>query len=221
MSVAIRPYQAADRAGLREVCLAAGLRGRDIRHWLDHPDIWADIWTAAYVEREPENCWVVCDDGAEGERVVGYLVATADTEASERYFTRAVLPRIAGRAIFRGHWLSGKDRTFFARTIRAMRRGELSLPPGVAREYPGHFHFNLLAGFRGAGLGGRLYDLFVTRMRDLNVPGVNSQVMTANQPVVDFHHRRGYAEVFRSQAKALSNYFEQGPVELAVFVKKL
>ena len=215
-SITIRQYAPSDRQAVREVCIATGLRGRPINALLDHTEIWADLWTDYYLTREPDNCWVACDSG----RVIGYLIGAADSPAADRYFASRILPKVAARAVLLGHWLSGRDRRFFARTIRAARKGQLDVPALIVRQYPGHYHFNLLEGFRSQGIGSRMYDLYEQRMRSLGVPGMHGQVLASNGVVVQFHRRRGYAEAFRQRVPSLSGYLEPGPVELVVFVKR-
>lgn len=213
----IREYRPSDRQAVRAICIAAGIRGRSASEFLNHTDIWADLWTGYYLLREPSNCVVAC----QGNDFVGYLVSTADSESCERYVTTRLLPAAAGRAIFCGHWLWPRDRIFFIRTLRAMRRRELSIPPWVIRDYPGHFHFNLLAECRGLGLGGQLYRLYEQRMRDLGLPGLHAQVLASNDIVVQFHLRRGYRPAHRTVSTALSGVLEPGKVELVTLVKEL
>ncbi len=216
--IAIRPYRRQDRSAVRLICIEAGWRGRPAREFLDDPDLWADLWTAYYLLREPGNCWVACDPAG---RVVGYLAGAADGLGAQRFAATRVIPAIAARALFTGQWLRPMNRKFFARTIRAARRGQLAIPRHVLRDCPGHFHFNLLADCRGQGVGRRLYALFEQRMRDLGVPGLHSQVLAANELVIDFHRRQGYCLVERRRVPSLDGYLEPGLVELVLHVKAL
>jgi GNAT superfamily N-acetyltransferase len=217
MTATIRPYRPSDRDAVRAICIQTGIRGRPVSEMLDHSRLWADLWTEYYLVRERGNCWVACDGG----RVVGYLIGTADTWSADRFVATRVAPAAALRAIFRGHWLSPRDRLFFVHAIRAARKGELAIPDEVVRDFPAHFHFNLLAECRGQGLGGRMYEIFERRMRTLGVRGMHGQVIAANEVVVNFHLHRGYREAHHSPVPSLSGVLEPGNVELAVFVKKL
>ncbi len=214
----IRPFRRRDAAGVRAVCIETAWRGLSAAQFLEDPAIWADLWTGYFLDREPENCWVVTGPDSE---VAGYLTGCADSPAAERFQAGRVLPRIALRALLTGQWARPMNRRFFVRTIRAARRGQLAVPARLLRDYPAHFHFNLLPPARGLGLGGSLHDLYERRMRALGRPGMHVQVLGSNGLVNAFNLRRGYRVAHRSRVPSLDGYLEDGPVELVVYVKRL
>ncbi|MCG3180844.1 MAG: hypothetical protein BIFFINMI_03207 [Phycisphaerae bacterium] len=215
---AIRPFAPIDAPAVRAICIQAGWRGIPADSFLDHPEVWADFWTGYYLARQPQHCCVAAD--ASG-RVVGYLTGCPDTAAADRFVAWRVVPALVGRALAGGWWLRTRDRRFFARVIRAGRRGELAIPRAIVRDYPGHFHFNLLPAARGQGLGAAFYDRFESQMRREGVRGLHGQVLGSNPVVIGFSERRGYRVAHRAHAASLDGWIEPGPVELVTLVKSL
>lgn len=214
----IRAYRISDRRAVRNICIETGVAGRTIRDFLDPADTWADLWTEYYLTREPAHCWVATDPA---DQPVGYLLGASDSRAADAYFAARVLPQVALRELLLFRWLSGRRRAFFDRMIESARKGLLSVPREVVDAYPCHFHFNLLDGYRGQGIGSRLYDLFESGMHALGRAGIHSQVMCGNDATVQFHRKRGFTEVSRMHVPPLDDCFPPGRFELAVLVKPL
>ncbi len=136
---AIRPYRPEDEPAVRRICCETAVSGRPLEEWLDvDRDLFADLFTLYYSCYEPELSWVVEENG----EVVGYLQGCADTR---RYITAMlgrVLPRILWRVAKRRYKVGRKT----WRTLRVLAidvvRGRLGTWPW--KEYPAHFHINLL-----------------------------------------------------------------------------
>ncbi|MGF3055915.1 GNAT family N-acetyltransferase [Microbacterium sp. YY-01] len=79
----IRAYQPADRPALYDVCVRTANAGGDARGIFSHDHLWGDVWAVPYAERHPDLAWVVESDD---KRVIGYIVATDNTDAFETWF---------------------------------------------------------------------------------------------------------------------------------------
>ena len=67
-------------------------------------------------------------------------------------------------------------------------------PRRVTDPYPSHLHINLLPRLQGQGLGKRLIDTWLARMRDLGSPGVHLGVGRRNERAVRFYRAYGFTE---------------------------
>src|SRR5579859_3005147 len=76
----IRRYRDDDRAAVYDVCVATANRGQGVRGQYGTDDLVPDIYAGPYLSLEPEHAYVVDN----GDRVVGYILGTADTP---RYVT--------------------------------------------------------------------------------------------------------------------------------------
>ena len=179
----IRPYRDADRDALYDVCVRTADVGDDARGLLTDDRLWGDVFAAPYVVRHPDLSWVVeSDDG----RTVGYIVATDDTEAFERWFREQWWP-----AKQSAYPLSGAaEPTRQDRIIEyASRRG-----PGVEKHaagYPAHLHIDLLPETQGQGLGRRLIELLFSELRGRGVPGLHLGMNPNNTGAGAFYARMG------------------------------
>ncbi len=188
----VRPYRASDRPAIREICVATAWMGQPAGDRIADDWIWAEYWTRYFTDRERRHTWVAVSrvDG----RVVGYLTGTADVRRFERYVPW-LLPGMVLRVI-RGRLISNpvSRRAIFG-TLKSMMRGELALPPGIIERYPATLHLNLLAETRGQGLGRRLFERYIARIRRLGVRGVHAQTLSVNAGVAKFNEALGFRQV--------------------------
>ncbi|MGP3534663.1 GNAT family N-acetyltransferase [Microbacterium sp. RD1] len=180
----MRPYRPGDERALAEVCLRTADAGGDATGVLDDDGLWAEIFVLPYVARHPEFAFVVADDD---DRVVGYLVATPDTRAFERWFREEWWPRFAAR------WPEPTgDRTRQDGILRyAYARGPGAEPYGD--EFPAHLHIDLLPEAQGRGWGRRLIDALIEALREAGVSGLHLVATADNTGALAFYRRLGFA----------------------------
>lgn len=178
----IRPYRPSDRAALYEVCVRTADAGADATGALTDDALWGDLFAAPYAEHHPDLAWVVESDD---DRVIGYIVATDDTEAFAVWFRDEWWPRLAAR---------------YPRAIEPATREERLVEygydqgPGVsphAAEYPAHLHIDLLPETQGQGLGRRLIETLFAELRRRGVPGLHLGMDPANTGAAAFYERLG------------------------------
>lgn len=178
----IRPYRPEDRAALSDICVRTGDVGGDARGLLPDDELWGLLFAVPYAEREPELCWVV--ESADG-RVIGYLVATADTDAFEAWFRDKWWPRFTQR---------------FPRPSDPQSREEHLVEYGYARgqgqsalaaEYPAHLHIDLLPETQGQGLGRALLQTVFAELTRRGVRGLHLGMNPSNAAAGAFYDRVG------------------------------
>jgi L-amino acid N-acyltransferase YncA len=133
----------------------------------------ADMLTAHYTDREPENALVAEQDG----QVIGYLLSCRDarrireagTYAFKHIFTRGVCFR-PGTAGF--YFLSLGDLI-----VDIFHKG----PPKIdLARYPVHTHSNFKPGSRGGGVGTEMFYRLFDHYKRQGVYGMHALVMAAN-----------------------------------------
>ena len=187
--IAIRPYTAADRAAVREVCYRTGYLGKPIDwQWFD-VESFADMFSGYYTDREPESALVAEIDGV----VRGYLLGCLDTErassagaAAARHIVRR------GIAFRRGTagvvWRTIGD-TFVDVTKRRFDPRELEF---ADPRWPAHLHIDLLSSARGRGVGRRLVQRWLETLCDRGVPGCHLQTFAENTDALAFFESMGF-----------------------------
>lgn len=180
----IRPYRRADRDALYEVCVRTADAGGDATGIFTDDALWGDVFAVPYAERHPDLSWVV---EAEDGRVIGYLVATDDTDAFEAWFRDEWWPTKAAT-----YPLSGEvEPTRQDRIISyAAGRGPGKEPHAAA--YPAHLHIDLLPETQGHGLGRTLMQTLFAELTRRGVPALHLGMDPANTGAAAFYTKLGF-----------------------------
>lgn len=180
----IRLYQPADRDAIYDVCVRTADAGGDARGIFRDDRLWADVWAVPYVEKHPDLSWVVeSDDG----RVVGYLLASDDTDAFDEWFAREWWPSRSAN-----YPLSGDPA--HAREDRVITGAAQRGAPTAAylAHYPAHLHIDLLPETQGQGLGRALMNTLFDELRRRGTSGVHLGIDPANTGAAAFYERLGF-----------------------------
>lgn len=188
-ALAVRPYEARDRRALRRTCIDTAWLGAAAPEKIPDPELWADLFTRYFTDREPDLSWVV--EGPADPGISGYLTGTRDVRKVERYLLRS-LPRLTARLALSGALLQREKRDVLAAMLTALARGELMPPWKVRSEFPARFLLTLGEAARGRGIGPLLLDPFLTRISELGVPGVHTQTLSLNEAAFRFLRRAGF-----------------------------
>lgn len=178
----IRPYRTEDRPAMFEICLKTADAGADATGIFSDDDLWGLLFAVPYVERHPDLCWIVeADDG----RAIGYIVATDDTDAFERWFRDEWWPQFAGSFPRPVHAESAE-----AKMIEYGYRRGPGQNPNTAL-YPAHLHIDLLPETQGQGLGRRLIETLFVELRRRGVKGLHLGMNPENTGAAAFYERLG------------------------------
>ena len=183
----IRPFRPGDVDGLYDVCVKTADVGGDATGMFEDDALWGDLFAVPYARRDPELCWVVESDDA---RVIGYLVATDDTDAFARWFRDE-------------WWPSRRDRYRPSGAVeptaqdRFLTYGDRQAPgtDAVARDYPAHLHIDLLPETQGQGLGRRLIDTLLAELGRRGVPALHLGMNAENHAAGAFYERLGFTRL--------------------------
>jgi len=178
----IRPYRPSDRAALSEVCVKTADAGRDATGILSDDTLWGDLFAVPYAQRHPDLAWVVETDD---ERVIGYIVATDDTDAFYAWF--------------RGEWWPAFRERFPRPETPTTREDHMvtygyTRAPGVeplAAEYPAHLHIDLLPETQGQGFGRTLIATLFDELARRGVSGLHLGMDPNNTGAAAFYERLG------------------------------
>ena len=180
----IRPYRPADREALYEVCVRTADAGSDATGILSDDRLWGALFAVPYAERHPDLAWVV---QADDERVIGYLVATDDTDAFLGWFRDEWWPAFHER--FPRSDPGGRS----AREQSMVAYG-WGRAPGIeplAAEYPAHLHIDLLPETQGQGLGRALIATLFAELARRGVAGLHLGMDPKNTGAAAFYERLG------------------------------
>lgn len=186
----LRPATDDDRDALIEICRITEFPMDAPRDPAGDPDLLGLVYAAPYPVADPTLCTVVVAREA-GERVVGYLVATADTRGFEAWLEREWMPALRQR------YPAGSGAESEAWLVEHIHTPGTA-PDDVVADHPAHLHIDLLTEAQGHGLGRRLIERVLGQLADRGVPGVHLGVVAGNTSAIAFYERLGFTR-FREE----------------------
>ncbi|WWD22217.1 hypothetical protein CI109_106708 [Kwoniella shandongensis] len=191
----IRLFRSGDEPSLSKICCATGNKGEDATGLLSNDEIWGDVYVLPYVARDPSLAWVVEAGGA----VVGYCVATDDTQKFNEWFGEEWWPKRQSRFT--------RDQTPRETTIFDYADAKTRATPdpyGYNTRYPAHMHIDLLPSAQGRGIGAKLITTAISALRERKVSAVRLGTSAENVRACRFYTKLGFGE---ADAKAGSRVF--------------
>jgi ribosomal protein S18 acetylase RimI-like enzyme len=198
----IRPYTPGDRAACSRICVLTGHSGTDATGELTSDEIWGEIFVLPYLDRHPDYAWVV-DVGAGSDlepdaahshspTVVGYIVCTPDTHAFENWFSTQYWPSRARR--FEGAAGATEQEVKMLRYAAHIGRRNEEVKEYTER-YPAHLHINLLPSVQGQGLGRRMIETLLDKLKREGIRGVYLGASAENHAACAFYAHIGFREI--------------------------
>lgn len=210
----IRPYCETDREAIRRLCCDTGFLGRPVDDLFQDRELFADLFTNAYLDHAPEWALVAEVDG----RVIGYLLG-----ATSAHFELTLMRsgfRAAAKMLFR--LASGKYR----RHPRSGRFVRWLLTAGL-REQPrhpvnaAHLHWDLHKGFRGRGICLRLWNIYERRLRAAAVERCYGSFFSYGKRRPETVYARYGFSVFDRRRTTLFEPELRDPIEVVCVHKRL
>lgn len=164
----IRKYQANDKLNCQNICLlTAPPTDNDTKK-----KVLLNLYNDYYTEQEPQNCFVLDDNGT----AVGYIVTSAD-------FTSYA-------AKFKSEYLSELKKLSLAECF--IKKLSLTLEKRIAKKYPSHLHIDILAEYTGKGFGGKLINSACENLSFSGSAGVFLCVSYSNKKAMRFYKKHGF-----------------------------
>lgn len=165
-------------------------------------DILPYIYAIPYVNLEPETAFVLDTGGLgpEEQRVVGYIIGTANTqEFVERYRTEHLtstdLPNEVSLENYPQSSAESQLRNTFLRILHEPEGMLHTKNPGFLEKYPAHLHIDILPSHQRRGYGGIMVSEFLKKLREKEVKGVHLGMRADNTLAGNFYKKHGF-EVF-------------------------
>lgn len=191
--IRIREYQPGDRDELARVCLLTSNNGGDGTASFRDSRMPGDVYAVPYAFLEPSLALVTETAGG----VAGYTVATLDTTEFGRRLERDWWPAMRARypepPPHLDGALSAQERTALGNIHHTWLPAQ-DVPIG----YPSHLHINLLPALQGRGIGRRLIEALLGRLRDQGSPGVHLGTHLTNVRAAGFYRHLGFSELAAS-----------------------
>ena len=182
MKLNIRPYQKSDLTALYKICLLTGNSGEDATKLFNNPDLLGHYYVAPYVIFEPDICFIVTNN----EKPCGYIIGTKDSQKFYEKCEKDWFPQLRKRYPFPEE----NDKTLDAKIIMRIHDGHKVKPELL--NYPAHLHIDLLPEAQGQGVGKKITNIFIDKLKELNVPALHLEVGKRNSGAIKFYKKLGF-----------------------------
>ena len=156
-SVRVRRYTERDRCAIRQLCCETGFLGNPIDPVFEDRQLFADLFTGAYLNHEPE--WAFVAEAQHG--LVGYLLGSIRKDF-ELLLMRNGFPiasKMLGK-VLTGKYVRGRSKRFVRWLLTTAYAQQPKHPPNAA-----HLHLDLAGAYRGRGVARRLWQAYERRLR--------------------------------------------------------
>ncbi len=168
--VTIRKYEEKDYKNVQFCCLNS--EGADNAPDYEFGRFILYTFCNYYIEKEPENCFVIDDDG----KAVGYIICAENYDRYKEIFDREYLPETKqfGEENYKWAVVSSDPQS------------------KVKDEYPAHLHIDILPEYQRMGMGGKLVETLCEHLASKGIEGVCLTCGPKNERAMNFYKKRGF-----------------------------
>ncbi|MFH1528196.1 MAG: GNAT family N-acetyltransferase [Bacteroidota bacterium] len=178
----IRNNHPCDLTALYRICLKTGNSGKDATVLHSDPEIIGHFYAAPYAVFEPELCFIA----AIKDEPFGYIIGTKDSKEFRDKCEKDWFPLL--REMYK--MPDAEDISHEARIIRLIHAG--LIVKDEVKDYPAHLHIDILPELQGQGMGRKLMDTFIAKLKELNVPAMHLEVGKSNLNAIQFYEKMGF-----------------------------
>ncbi len=175
--VTVRKYEERDAENVKFACLNAegynSIEHEDTRQLVLH------TFCEYYIEREPENCFVLDDDG----RAVGFIISAESFAPYKKALHEEYCEKNKVLGEERYNWSLAST----------------EIHEKFKDEYPAHFHINILPEYQRVGAGGMLLKALFEHYKSKGVKGVMLSCSAENEVGLGFYRKYGFKELEKNQ----------------------
>jgi ribosomal protein S18 acetylase RimI-like enzyme len=187
----IRDARPEDRAAAYYICLKTGDHGRDGEpYYADDPDALGRIFVGPYLAFEPALGLMLEDEAG----VCGYAFGALDSRVFYARYEAEWRPQLCA-----SHPMPQGDPITWTRAqvVHSWYHHPDYFCPEPYDSHPSHMHIDLLERAQGHGLGRRMMEDVMERLRRGGSPGVHLGVSVRNAPAIGFYRKLGFREIVR------------------------
>lgn len=182
MNFNIRPYHPSDLVSIYKICLQTGNSGTDATKFYKDPEILASYFAAPYPIYEPEVCFIATAD----DKPCGYIIGSKDHIKFAERCEKDWLPILRNKYPYPSEEDESKDAWIARRINEGYRIRE------EYKDYPAELHIDILPIGQGQGLGKKLMNTFIDKLKELKVPALHLEVGKKNQNAIGFYKKYGF-----------------------------
>lgn len=215
--ISIEKCKPQDLEAISEICYSTGYMGEDLsgRGIFEDRTLFCYLFCDYYPVFESSHCFVAVDRDS-GNRIVGYIIGTDNTYRQLKNYILRFSMRIVLRMLFITPWKYPESfRAVCFMAVNGLRHGGKSFS---SKDFPAHFHINILPQYQRFGIGSRLISTFESHLSEIGIKGVHLTTSNRNYKAIPFYEGRGYNLAYTSASKVWAGV---DGYKSMIFVKKL
>jgi len=170
--ISIRKYEEKDYENVCYACLNSE-GDDDITE--EFADFVLNTFCKYYIDNEPENCFVVDDEG----KAVGYIICAENFDKFKKTYDEEYFPRSIKY---------GESRIEWATEAYMLHEKYKDI-------YPAHLHIDILPEYQRMGVGGKLLRALFDHLLSKDIKGVMLTCGTNNVTANNFYKKYGFEEL--------------------------
>lgn len=203
----IRPLRPDDRQAVRDICCRTAYRNMGCEAIFEDRELHADYWTKYYTDFAPEASWVIEQDGT----IIGYFLGSTDQRKFLRIMGRNIVPRYIGKALWRFATRQYKKPQTSRYLLWLFFKSWREAPEISYRDYPAHYHCNILRAGYGRGYYTTLTLLFLDHLEERGIMALHGHITE--------HRKKGIWDRFGNSFQVEhADFFSEKPSSLFQFV---
>lgn len=154
-----------------------------------YPELIGFRWVVCYIRHSYDFSFVAVN---EEDQAVGYILCAPDSLLYAKSYHSEMIPLIrkACRRLAKTHPdLYKKHRSLFLPRVDEYKSFLLRR---IVREYPAHLHIDLLPEYQKMGLGGKLMNSLLDRLKKAGITGIHIIVDAGNTNAVGYYKSFGF-----------------------------
>lgn len=214
-NIIIRKYRLDDKQALRTFCCDTAYFGDPCEVFFPDRKLLANLIMSYYTDYEPEHIWVADYNN----EIVGYASAGLNEACYTRYMLLSVVPRSVIKALCR-------RKIWDRRILRLIRYNFLFGISGSGRlkklnskEFPTHIHLNIKYGFRGKGIGSKLFNALYREIEE-KTKGIRFKALR-QEPKFYFFDKYGFQLFDCRRVKIWEKWLGKSPLYYMEYGKKI
>lgn len=167
----IRPVGKYDIIDIEYICRVTA--GNGCRREPVKGSVIAKMYSTYYARECRDTSFVLADDR---NRPVGYVLCESDHNRFRKIFRKKDVPAI---------WKLNKE--------LGLEASVFHVPYDVfGRKYPAHLHIDILPEYQNKGYGAEMIKTLLTKLKEMNIPGVMLITNRDNKGAIRFYERLGF-----------------------------
>jgi len=213
-NIIIRRYQAGDREALRKLSCDTAYFGDPCEVFFSDRKLLADLIMSYYTDYEPEHIRVADYRG----EVVGYISAGLNESRYGRCMLLNIVPYSLIKALCRRKIWDKRILRLILYNFLFGISGQEKLKKLKSSDFPAHIHQNIKYGFRGKGIGSKLFEALYTEIQK-KTRGIRFKALR-QEPRFPFFEKYGFQLFDLRRVKIWERWLNKSPLYFMEYGKR-